>query len=62
MFQVGGTLDLFVRTASKYDDFHLLHIPGVSLTVKMEWACLANPYDHHSVMPCAPDKVGLIIS
>ena len=52
-----GTLDVSVRTASKYDDFHLLHIPGVSLTVKLEWSCLANPLDHHHVTPCAPDKI-----
>jgi len=57
MVKVRGTLDVYVRTASKYDDGHLLNMPGVSLTVKMEWVCLANPLDHHSVMPCAPDKL-----
>ena len=57
VIKMGGTLDVSVRTASKYDDFHLLHIPGVSLTVKLEWACLANPLDHHHVTPCAPDKI-----
>ena len=57
VIKMTGTLDVSVRTASKYDDFHLLHIPGVSLTVKLEWSCLANPLDHHHVTPCAPDKI-----
>ena len=55
--KVEGTLDIYVRTASKYDDGHLLHLPNLNLGVKMDWLCLANPKDHHSVMPCAPDKL-----
>ncbi len=55
--QVEGTLDIYVRTASKYDDGHLLHLPNLNLCVKMDWICLNNPKDHHSVMPCAPDKL-----
>ncbi len=54
---VNGTLDIYVRTASKYDDGHLLHLPNLNLQIKMDWICLANPKDHHSVIPCAPNKL-----
>ena len=41
--RVHGTLDIYVRTASKYDDGHLLHLPNLSFQIKMDWVCLANP-------------------
>ena len=69
-------LNLYVRTASKYDDCQLLHVPSVVclsfinwlkngttmtflqvLTIKLDWICLGNPDDHHSLMPCAPEKL-----
>ncbi|XP_005187021.2 protein hobbit [Musca domestica] len=52
-----GELNVTVRTASRYDDCRLLHFPHLKLTFKLNWICLANPNDHHAVMPCAPDKL-----
>ncbi|EDW79258.1 uncharacterized protein Dwil_GK25563 [Drosophila willistoni] len=52
-----GELNVTVRTASRYDDCRLLHFPNLKLTFKLNWVCLANPNDHHAVMPCAPDKL-----
>lgn len=52
-----GSLHVYVRTASKYDDCRLLFLPDLRLTLKLGWVCLADPNDHHSVMPCAPDKL-----
>lgn len=52
-----GNLDMYVHTASKYDDIRVLHIPHLKLSINFDWLCLGNPYDHHNVMPCAPNKV-----
>lgn len=41
----------------RYDDCRLLHFPNLKLTFKLNWICLANPNDHHAVIPCAPDKL-----
>ncbi|KAL4223450.1 hypothetical protein ACF0H5_016921 [Mactra antiquata] len=56
-FLLKGDLDVCVRTASKYDDRTLLHLPNLSFCAKIDWLCLGDPNDHYLVMPCAPDKV-----
>ena len=54
---LNGDLDILVRTASKYDDCRLLHLPNVRVALKLQWVCLGDPNDHHSVFQCAPDKL-----
>ena len=51
-----GCLDVLVRTASKYDDCRLLHLPNLKIVAKMEWVCLSDPNDHHVVSPCNPER------
>ncbi|KAJ8725941.1 hypothetical protein PYW08_004124 [Mythimna loreyi] len=52
-----GTLDVYVRTASKYDDCRVLRVPALRLSVKLGWQCVADPRDHHAVAPCAPTRL-----
>ncbi|XP_066139777.1 protein hobbit isoform X1 [Euwallacea fornicatus] len=52
-----GDLNIFVRTASKYDDVQLLKLPNLKLILGFQWVCLADPNDHHNVIYCAPDKI-----
>ncbi|CAG9863492.1 unnamed protein product [Phyllotreta striolata] len=56
-FVYKGDLNVYVRTASKYDDVQLLKLPNLKLILGIQWQCLGNPNDHHSVVQCAPDKV-----
>ncbi|XP_076275427.1 bridge-like lipid transfer protein family member hobbit isoform X2 [Rhynchophorus ferrugineus] len=52
-----GDLNIFVRTASKYDDVQLLKLPNLKLILNFQWVCLGDPNDHHNVIYCAPDKI-----
>ncbi|XP_060521817.1 protein hobbit [Cylas formicarius] len=52
-----GDLNIFVRTASKYDDVQLLKLPNLKLILGFQWVCLGDPNDHRSVVYCAPDKI-----
>ncbi|XP_020279424.1 protein KIAA0100 [Pseudomyrmex gracilis] len=54
---IKGDFDVYVRTASKYDDCRLLHLPNVRLSIKLAWVCLGDPRDHHAAVPCAPDRL-----
>lgn len=56
-FVLKGDLDISLRTASKYNESKLLHLPNLKYCVGLQWICLGDANDHHSVMPCAPDKV-----
>ncbi|XP_077510503.1 bridge-like lipid transfer protein family member hobbit isoform X1 [Amblyomma americanum] len=52
-----GNLGMYVHTASRYNGSRLVHIPNLKISMKMNWLCVGNPYDHHSITPYAPDKI-----
>ncbi|KRZ28304.1 Uncharacterized protein T4C_5328 [Trichinella pseudospiralis] len=49
--------DMSVRTASKYDDCQLLHVPKCKMIMRMDWVCCGNPNNHYAVVLCAPNKL-----
>ena len=70
-FVFKGGLDIFLNTESKYDDCCLLHLSNLEMKIKIEWLCkkttsqLCNANicgQHNYVMPCAPDKIPVIVN
>jgi len=61
-----GDLDIFLNTESKYDDCRFLHLPNLEMKLKIDWKCKSNKMftanSHNDVMPCAPDKLPVIIN
>ena len=53
----GADLEVLVHTASKYDECRIVHLPDINVAFLLNWGCSGNRYDHHSVMPCARDKL-----
>ncbi len=53
----GSALDVYVRTASKYDDCRLVHVPSFVATFNFNWLCTGNAKDHHSVALCAAENM-----
>lgn len=54
---IKGNIDFLVHTASKYDECKIVQLPNTSAQIYLNWDCIGNPYDHHSAVPCAPDKL-----
>jgi len=52
-----GAANVYMHTASKYDDCRSLHFPRTTCNVQFDWECQGNPHDHHSLMPCLPDRI-----
>ncbi|XP_059093056.1 protein hobbit-like [Tigriopus californicus] len=51
------SLDLFARTASKYDDCRLFHTPNFSLSIYFVWLCQGQAKDHFAVSLCSRQKL-----
>ncbi|KAF7637478.1 Fmp27_GFWDK domain-containing protein [Meloidogyne graminicola] len=56
-FNIRSDVDAYIRTARQQVVLLLLHLPRMSCTISLDWICIGDQHDHHSVQPCAPDKL-----
>ncbi|CAB3993148.1 Hypothetical predicted protein, partial [Paramuricea clavata] len=58
-FEIFGDFDLFTRTASKYDDCCVLHLPALKFRADLVWHCReeGDANNHYNIRPCAPNKL-----
>jgi hypothetical protein len=62
VLKLGGGVDVYVRTATKYDECQILHVPKAVFQANLKWVCRGPPNAHHNVMPCMPEKVPALSS
>ena len=56
---VRGGLNIFVHTASRYDECQLLTLPLVDIDVGYQFICEGDSPSHHSVTRCFNSKLPL---
>ncbi len=50
-------VDVRVCPPSKFNNCPLFWLPGLVLDAQLKWICMGNGFNHHTVLPYAPDKM-----